>query len=1041
MTSVLNRGSESFVGYLYDSHPNDVDITTLADGSYVVVWSSSNFYSNGAYIQRYSANGLAIGAAISVDSTAAVETHVSVAALANGGYAVSYLSGSSNYMINRNYTADGTSGSSASGLYADQTSASSLSNGGHAVTYSLSVANGTLGPGVYLDVFNGQNNWSYGHLMNTSGNAAVDPSIAGLDNGTIVAVWTEVSSGTGASNVYTRLFNNAGSALGGVTTVEADSSANRTKPDVVKLSDGYVVTWQEDAAGGDHDIYAQMMSEDGQALGQAFLVSAATVADQTTPSVAALDDGGFVFAWTSNDSDGTGQNIYSRHFDSSGQALSIEERVNTDTAGTQDLARVTGLSGGGYVIVWNDEPIETLSQRVYTPATTLNGAQVLYGTAGADSLDGGSGSDSMYGGSGDDTYFVDTAGDSVVEGVSAGDDTVMSAISYTLGKNVENLTLTGSAALSGTGNALDNVIIGNNGANHLNGGAGDDSINGGNGNDTLYASDGEDFAGGDSGIDTYDASTGTGAAKINLASRSTQNGYTTFLESIENVIGTDFADSITGTNGDNVINGGAGADRMAGGLGDDTYYVDDIGDVVAESADAALGGTDLVISSISYTLGAYVENLTLTGRAALNGSGNALDNVITGNDGNNVLDGKAGNDTLIGRLGDDTYYVDSAGDTVVELVEQGTDTVRATVSYALGQNVENLILIGTANTSATGNGGSNTLTGNSGNNILDGGVGADAMAGGNGNDIYYVDNLGDTVTESSDVTLGGSDQVISTVSFTLGNYLENLTLAGSTNINATGNSLSNLLTGNTGNNILDGKAGADTMTGGLGDDTYVVDVAGDVIVELAGQGNDTVKVGFTYTLGQNLENLVLTGTGNINGTGNADANAITGNAGNNIIDGGAGADVMTGGTGDDTYVVDNVGDVVNDYSNSGNDTILSSVSYTLSGRYVETLQLTGSANINAIGNAQDNRLISNAGNNSLSGGTGADTFVFLLGSHADIITDFTVADNDTIDVSAYHAVSHAVTQSGTSVVIDFGSGNTVTVLHTNVADVTAHTVF
>ena len=269
----------------------------------------------------------------------------------------------------------------------------------------------------------------------------------------------------------------------------------------------------------------------------------------------------------------------------------------------------------------------------------------------------------------------------------------------------------------------------------------------------------------------------------------------------------------------------------------------------------------------------------------------------------------------------------------------------------------------------------------------------------------------------------------------------NLTLTGTATINGTGNALNNIIVGNDGSNILDGKAGSDTMSGGLGDDTYVVDVAGDVVVEQAAQGTDTVKAGLSYTLGANVENLILTGTGNFNGTGNGDVNTITGNAGNNTLDGGAGADIMAGGLGDDTYVVDNVGDVVNDYSGAGNDTILASVSYTLSGRYVETLQLTGSANINAIGNAQDNRLVSNAGNNSLTGGTGADTFAFLLGSHADTITDFTVADNDTIDATPYHAVAHTVTQSGTSVIIDFGSGNTVTVLKTNVADVTAHTIF
>ena len=334
-----------------------------------------------------------------------------------------------------------------------------------------------------------------------------------------------------------------------------------------------------------------------------------------------------------------------------------------------------------------------------------------------------------------------------------------------------------------------------------------------------------------------------------------------------------------------------------------------------------------------------------------------------------------------------------------------------------------------------------SIAGTSGDNVINGGAGADLMSGGLGDDTYYVDDIGDKVAESSDALLGGVDLVISSVTFTLGSYIENLTLSGTIDIAGNGNSLDNVITGNGGNNILDGKTGNDTLIGGLGDDTYVVDVAGDTIIELAGQGTDTVKAAFGYVLSDNLENLVLTGTNNINGIGNAGANSITGNAGNNILDSGAGADIMAGGLGDDTYIVDNVGDVVIDFNGAGNDIILSSVTYGLNGRYVETLQLTGSANINASGNNQNNILIGNTGNNSLSGGTGADTFVFQLASHADIITDFKSVEGDSIDATAYHAVAHTLTLSGTSVIIDFGSGNTVTVLHATVADVTAHTLF
>ena len=292
------------------------------------------------------------------------------------------------------------------------------------------------------------------------------------------------------------------------------------------------------------------------------------------------------------------------------------------------------------------------------------------------------------------------------------------------------------------------------------------------------------------------------------------------------------ANVLTGNAGNNVLDGLSGADTMIGGLGSDTYVVDNVGDVVVELAGE---GVDFVRASVTMTLGANVENLTLIGVNAINGTGNELGNIIVGNGANNTLDGGLGADLLIGGLGNDTYVVDQSGDVVTELAGEGTDLVRSSISYTLGGNVENLTLIGTDAINGTGNDLNNVITGNSVGNTLDGGLGSDTLIGGLGDDTFIVDNVGDVVTESS--AAGGTDTILSSVSFTASGNVEILTLTGSGNNNATGNTLANTLTGNAGDNILNGGTGADLLIGGFGNDTYIVDNVRDAVTETGRPGS------------------------------------------------------------------------------------------------------------------------------------------------------------------------------------------------------------
>ncbi|WP_413173774.1 calcium-binding protein [Anabaena azotica] len=328
--------------------------------------------------------------------------------------------------------------------------------------------------------------------------------------------------------------------------------------------------------------------------------------------------------------------------------------------------------------------------------------------------------------------------------------------------------------------------------------------------------------------------------------------------------------------------------------------------------------------------------------------------------------------------------------------------------------------------------GNDILIGNGGNDVLNGGTGADQMTGGTGNDLYYVDNIGDVVTENLNA---GTDTVYSSISYALTANVENLNLTGITNINGFGNSLNNVITGNSGNNvlysyggndILNGGVGADSMYGGLGNDIYYVDNIGDVVNENLNEGTDTVYSSlFSYSLTANVENLTLTGIANINGYGNSLNNVIVGNNGNNIlygyagndtiyglggndtIIGGSGKDTIYGGTGDDEldggdfdnaidslygglgndiHVVSTVQyfvdpgnlfatahfDLVVENVGEGIDTVRASADKYILTANVENLELVGAAVIGT-GNALSNNISGNTLNNSLYGGKGYDT--------------------------------------------------------------------
>jgi Ca2+-binding RTX toxin-like protein len=733
-----------------------------------------------------------------------------------------------------------------------------------------------------------------------------------------------------------------------------------------------------------------------------------------------------------------------------------------------------------------------------------SGLDILDGGAGHDALDGGEGNDSLYfqpvgsgpdhdvvdGGAGQDVLFAEfsaipngagltmTISGDASTGYSgtlaSGSDhsVAFSAVEafFIGGTDAADVVTTGDFADLIVLDAGNDIIVAGGGSDWLIGGAGADSMTGGTGNDRYDVDDAGDVV-------VENAGEGSDLVEVRLASYTLLANFehlTGLLSTGQALTGNDLANVIKGGAGNDVIDGGAGADNLQGGAGDDLYLVDDAGDSVTESSG---GGTDEIRTALAvYGIAAStaVENLTGTADTGQTLTGNTLANTIrggggddqlgggTGNDvlfggaGNDQLDGGIGNDVMRGELGDDVYTVDSATDSVIENVGEGTDKVlTALSSYTLAAYVENLTGTSVVGQTMRANALDNVVAGSAGGDsirVQDGG--ADKVFGNGGGDIIY---FGAAMTAADEADGGaGSDTLVLQGSYSAGLVfnpnglvaIETLQLLSRTNTFYGGSSVSpfsyslttvdanvvggalltvdatglaanegldfngkaeldgrfavtgglagdtlsggagaDSLSGGGGNDFLDGGAGADTLTGGSGNDIYIVDNAGDVVVESPGAGTDEVRTALaSYSVSPNVE--VVRGT-NATGqqlTGGFSGVTIIGAAGNDLLDDGGAAAALQGGLGDDIYVVRTAGSTVSETPGEGTDTVRSYAStFTISFGVEKLIGMLSTGQI-LVGHSGDDIIEGGGGADRLDGRGGADVLTGGLGG------DFYVVD-------------------------------------------------
>lgn len=541
----------------------------------------------------------------------------------------------------------------------------------------------------------------------------------------------------------------------------------------------------------------------------------------------------------------------------------------------------TGVSAGGDAAGDQISGIEIILGSSLADDITGDGnANTLIGGLGDDRLDGAGGDDLLIGGAGADRLIGGTGFDTADYSGNAAAVTVNLTSGVASGGDANGDQLQGVERVIGT--IFGDVLIGDAQANTLEGGEGDDRLTGGGGADQLI---------GGAGTDIADYSTSSSGITLDLAGgASAGDAVGDQLQGIEIVVGSAHADTIIAGGGIRTLDGAGGADNLIGSAADEVL----IGGAGGDMLDGG-GGIDAADYSTS---GAAVSvDLALGLGSAGDAAGDRLQNIenLTGSVFADVLRGNALANILVGGAGADQLFGGGGFDIADYRASAAGVTVNLATGAGSGGDAQGDTLAGIAG--IFGSRFDDHLTGDAADNLFVGGAGADTLEGGGGIDIadYSASNAAVTVNLLTNINSGGD-----AAGDSLGG-IENLVGTAFDDL-LTGNGGANRLEGGDGNDTLDGGGGADMLIGGAGDDRYIVDSAGDVVVEGVDGGGDRVGTTLsTYTLGANVEALAYDGVGDFIGYGNDGNNVFYGSTGSETFYGYLGDDNMQGSLGADIF--------------------------------------------------------------------------------------------------------------------------------------------